>query len=74
MIVPFSCLGDVIFYLGSNPGRILKTLRPGFKRRSEDRDAILDEPEFRQLERQIRKMMRSDSQAAWFYSANFDRL
>ena len=57
-------LGDVIFYLGSNPGRILKTLRPGFKRRSEDRDAILDEPEFRQLERQIRKMMRSDSQAA----------
>ena len=57
-------LGDVIFYLGSNPGRILKVIRPGFKRRSEDRDAILDEPEFRQLEREIRKMMRSDGQAA----------
>src|SRR6056297_1701725 len=54
-------LGDVVFFMGTRPGRILETIRPGFSRSSTDRDAILDEKEYRTLERDIRQMMRSQS-------------
>jgi|TARA_B110000902_G_C14284279_1_gene578109 NitT/TauT family transport system ATP-binding protein len=54
-------LGDVVFFMGTRPGRIIETIRPSFDRSSTDRDAILDVSEYRQLERDIRKMMRSQS-------------
>ncbi|MCX2980795.1 ABC transporter ATP-binding protein [Halieaceae bacterium IMCC14734] len=54
-------LGDVVFFMGTRPGRILETIRPGFEKSSADRDAILDVPEYRELERDIRQMMRSQS-------------
>jgi NitT/TauT family transport system ATP-binding protein len=56
-------LGDVVFFMGTRPGRILETIRPGFERSSTDRDAILDISEYRALERDIRQMMRSQSLA-----------
>lgn len=54
-------LGDVVFFMGTRPGRILETIRPGLERSSTDRDAILDVSAYRQLEREIRQMMRSQS-------------
>ena len=54
-------LGDVVFFMGTRPGRILQTIRPGFARSSTDRDAILDVAEYRTLERDIRQLMRSQS-------------
>ena len=54
-------LGDVVFFMGTRPGRILETIRPGFAKSSADRDAILDVAEYRELERDIRQMMRSQS-------------
>lgn len=54
-------LGDVVFFMGTRPGRILETIRPGFAKSSADRDAILDVGEYRALEREIRGMMRSQS-------------
>jgi NitT/TauT family transport system ATP-binding protein len=54
-------LGDVVFFMGTRPGRILETIRPGLERSATDRDAILDVSEYRQLEREIRQMMRSQS-------------
>ncbi|MEZ5571000.1 MAG: ABC transporter ATP-binding protein [Halioglobus sp.] len=56
-------LGDVVFFMGTRPGRILETIQPGFERSSTDRDAILDVSEYRTLEREIRQMMRSQSLA-----------
>jgi NitT/TauT family transport system ATP-binding protein len=56
-------LGDVVFFMGTRPGRILETIQPGFERSSTDRDAILDVSEYRALERDIRQMMRSQSLA-----------
>ncbi|MCB1843292.1 MAG: ABC transporter ATP-binding protein [Halioglobus sp.] len=54
-------LGDVVFFMGTRPGRILETIRPGFAKSSADRDAILEVSEYRALERDIRGMMRSQS-------------
>ena len=54
-------LGDVVYFMGTRPGRILETIRPTIERSSTDRDAILDVSEYRQLEREIRQMMRSQS-------------
>lgn len=54
-------LGDVVFFMGTRPGRILETIRPGFERSTTDRDAILDVREYRDLERDIRQMMRTQS-------------
>lgn len=54
-------LGDVVFFMGTRPGRILETIRPGFERSTTDRDAILDVSEYRDLERDIRQMMRTQS-------------
>jgi NitT/TauT family transport system ATP-binding protein len=54
-------LGDVVFFMGTRPGRILETIRPSIEKSSTDRDAILDVSEYRQLEREIRQMMRSQS-------------
>jgi NitT/TauT family transport system ATP-binding protein len=54
-------LGDVVFFMGTRPGRILQTIRPGFEKSSNDRDAILDEPQYRVLERDIRQLMRAQS-------------
>jgi len=54
-------LGDVVFFMGTRPGRILETIRPGLEKSSTDRDAILDFEEYRYLERKIRQMMRSQS-------------
>lgn len=56
-------LGDVVFFMGTRPGRILETIRPGFERSTTDRDAILDVSEYRELERDIRQMMRAQSLA-----------
>jgi len=56
-------LGDVVFFMGTRPGRILETIRPDFARSSTDRDAILDVREYRELERDIRQMMRAQSLA-----------
>jgi len=56
-------LGDVIFFMGTRPGQILKTIRPRFDKNSTDRDAILDISEYRELEREIRQMMRAQSLA-----------
>ena len=56
-------LGDVVFFMGTRPGRILDTIRPGFEKSSADRDAILEVNEYRALERDIRQMMRSQSLA-----------
>ncbi|MDP5065070.1 MAG: ABC transporter ATP-binding protein [Haliea sp.] len=54
-------LGDVVFFMGTQPGRILETIRPGLEKSSADRDAILDFEEYRYLERKIRQMMRAQS-------------
>ena len=54
-------LGDSVFFMGTRPGRILETIQPRFARSSSDRDAILDDSEYRTLERDIRQMMRSQS-------------
>lgn len=56
-------LGDVVFFMGTRPGRILDVIRPNFERQSEDRDAMLDLNEYRLLEKMIRQMMRSQSLA-----------
>jgi NitT/TauT family transport system ATP-binding protein len=54
-------LGDVVFFMGTRPGRILETIRPSFNKSSTDRDALLDNSEYRKLEREIRQMMRAQS-------------
>ena len=54
-------LGDVVFFMGTRPGRILETIQPNFERSSTDRDAILDVRAYRTLEREIRQMMRLQS-------------
>jgi NitT/TauT family transport system ATP-binding protein len=56
-------LGDVVFFMGTRPGRILEVIRPEFERDSQDRDAMLDLQEYRSLEKSIRQMMRSQSLA-----------
>jgi NitT/TauT family transport system ATP-binding protein len=56
-------LGDVVFFMGTRPGRILEVIEPGLDKDSNDRDAILDIDEYRMLERKIRQMMRSQSLA-----------
>jgi len=56
-------LGDVVFFMGTRPGRILEVIEPGLAKDSNDRDAILDIDEYRLLERKIRQMMRSQSLA-----------
>ncbi len=54
-------LGDVVFFMGTRPGRILETIRPDFEKSSSDRDAILGEEKYRVLERDIRQLMRDQS-------------
>lgn len=56
-------LGDVVFFMGTRPGRILEVIHPNLERQSENRDAILDLAEYRVLEKTIRQMMRSQSLA-----------
>jgi len=56
-------LGDVVFFMGTRPGRIMETIHPGLDKSSDDRDAILDIDGYRFLERKIRQMMRSQSLA-----------
>jgi NitT/TauT family transport system ATP-binding protein len=56
-------LGDVVFFMGTRPGRILEVIHPNFEREIQDRDAILDLKEYRMLEKTIRQMMRSQSLA-----------
>lgn len=56
-------LGDVVFFMGTRPGRIMETIYPGLDKSSDDRDAILNIDEYRSLERKIRQMMRSQSLA-----------
>lgn len=56
-------LGDVVFFMGTRPGRILEIIRPNFERQSDNRDAILDLAEYRALEKKIRQMMRAQSLA-----------
>jgi NitT/TauT family transport system ATP-binding protein len=54
-------LADVIFFMGTRPGRILEVIRPNLKKNSNDRDAILSDPHYRALELEIRNRMRQQS-------------
>ena len=56
-------LADVVFFMGTRPGRILEVIHPNFERQSDSRDAILDVAEYRTLEKAIRQMMRAQSLA-----------
>jgi len=58
-------LGDVVFFLSSHPGRLRETIRPGFKASlNGDREAMLEHPEYRQLDLHIRRMMSDEGQRA----------
>jgi NitT/TauT family transport system ATP-binding protein len=54
-------LGDIIYFMGTKPGRICETIVPGLERDTQDRDAILELPTYRALERDIRLKMRSQA-------------
>jgi NitT/TauT family transport system ATP-binding protein len=53
-------LGEDIFFLSRHPGRLEEEIRPHFRQKlaGEERDAMLSEPEYIELERKIRHMMR----------------
>ena len=58
-------LGDVVFFLSSHPGRLRETIRPGFKASlGGDREAMLEHPEYRQLDLHIRRMMSDEGRCA----------
>jgi len=59
-------LGEDIFFLSSHPGRLEAEIHPQFKQEiaGQDRDAMLANPEYIRLERQIRRMMREQGQSA----------
>lgn len=54
-------LGDVIFFMGTKPGRVCDVIRPNIERNGQDRDALLELDRYRELEREIRAKMRSQA-------------
>ena len=54
-------LGDMIFFMGTKPGRVCDVIRPNIERNGQDRDALLELDRYRDLEREIRAKMRSQA-------------
>jgi NitT/TauT family transport system ATP-binding protein len=56
-------LGEDIFFLSKHPGRLQAVIQPNFKDGlvEQDREALLNHPEYRRLESQIRRLMRDQS-------------